>query len=156
MPGIVNISEAASIAIHAMVLIAANPGRILPAGEIASFFGLSSTHLAKVMQRLVKAGLAVSTRGPAGGFKLGRPSRNIALLEIYETIEGPLLDGGCLLGREKCLGSRCILGDMIKKVNKEARQTLTDRTLADLTASFLSRAPRTSPTEGLVMGHPAT
>lgn len=93
----------------------------------------------------------MSVRGPAGGFKLGRPSRDIILLEIYETIEGPLLDGGCLLGREKCLGSRCILGDMIKKVNDEARQTLTDRTLADLTDSFISRAPRASSTEGLVM-----
>jgi Rrf2 family protein len=139
MPGVVNISEAATIAIHAMVIVAAHPDRTLPAKEIAAAFHLSNAHLAKVMQRLVKAGLVTSTRGPSGGFTLSKPSGEITLLEIFETIEGPYNDQGCLLGRDVCLGRQCILGDAIYRVNAEMRESLGGKTLDDLTASYVSR-----------------
>ena len=137
MPGVIHISEAVSIGIHAMVLIAANPGRMLSSREIASTFHISSAHLAKVMQRLVKEGLAISTRGPSGGFSLGRNSDEITLRDIYEVIEGRLEENRCLLGRDVCLGNRCILGGLIHKINREVFEALSKTTLAELTRSYL-------------------
>ena len=140
MPGVVKISEAASIAIHALVLMAANPGQMLSAKEISETFGVSRAHLAKVLQRLAKAGLVSSSRGPAGGFKLAKPSQDVTLLDIYETMEGPLVETGCLLDREICPGGVCILGDAIAQINHQVRDTLAMRSLAELTRSYLLRS----------------
>ena len=51
-----------------MALLAAHPRERMSAGRIAELLGASQAHLAKVMQRLVKAGLVDSVRGPGGGF----------------------------------------------------------------------------------------
>ncbi|MCK4620269.1 MAG: Rrf2 family transcriptional regulator, partial [Desulfobacterales bacterium] len=67
MSNIIKISEAASMAIHAMVFLASESGRIVPSREIATTLRSSEAHLSKVMQRLAKAGLVSSTRGPKGG-----------------------------------------------------------------------------------------
>ena len=71
--GIVHISEAANIGLHAMILLASEPQRSFRAKEAAEVLGVSEDHLAKVMLGLVRAGLVASTRGPHGGFKLGPP-----------------------------------------------------------------------------------
>jgi Rrf2 family protein len=140
MSGVVRISEAVSLGIHAMVLIAANPGSRLSVKEIANAFQFSAAHLAKVMQRLVKEGLLSSVRGPAGGFELAKPSHEISLLDIYEALEGTLNNHGCLLGNNICFGGKCLLGDVINQVNDHVRQSLSDTNLAQLTRSYLLRA----------------
>ncbi|MCB2189638.1 MAG: Rrf2 family transcriptional regulator [Deltaproteobacteria bacterium] len=139
MPGLVKVSEAASIAIHAMVLMAANPGRMLSAKEIAGVFNLSNAHLAKVMQRLVKTGLVVSTRGPAGGFRLSRDPEKLSLREILEAIEGPLDTGNCLLDPAVCPGGLCFLGEALANVNRQVLDMLEGQDLAHLTSSYLER-----------------
>ena len=80
-------SEAASIGIHSIVLIARAENGI-NAVKIAETTGLSKNHISKVLQRLVKNDLLKSVRGPAGGFTLKKPPENISLLDVYESIEG--------------------------------------------------------------------
>ncbi|MCK9618513.1 MAG: Rrf2 family transcriptional regulator [Lentimicrobiaceae bacterium] len=87
MSKIVHVSEAASIAIHSMALIAQNT-EIMNVNTIAEITHSSKTHLAKVMQQLVKNNFLESERGPKGGFILKKPANEILLLEIYELIEG--------------------------------------------------------------------
>ena len=62
----IKISEASSLAIHAMVFLAAKPGEKLSTSYIASEIKVSEAHLSKVLQRLNKVGLVVSSRGPSG------------------------------------------------------------------------------------------
>ena len=57
MASIVQISEAASLALHSMALLAASPDRPLTVKDITARTGVSEAHLSKVMQRLAKAGL---------------------------------------------------------------------------------------------------
>jgi Rrf2 family protein len=135
MPNTLRISEAASLAMHTMALLASRPQR-LPTGQIASVLGASEAHLSKVMQRLAKAGLVRSLRGPKGGFALARPAERIALVEVYEAIEGPLADSKCLLGRPICGGTRCILGRLLGSVNRQVRQYLEATTLNKLAEVF--------------------
>jgi Rrf2 family protein len=73
MSKIVTMSEAASIAVHAMVLIARSEKNI-NVNQLSELTGASKNHIAKVMQRLVKQNLIKSTRGPSGGFVLGLPA----------------------------------------------------------------------------------
>ncbi len=122
-----------------MVVLAANQNRKVSAREIASQFGLSSAHLAKVMQRLAKAGLVTSSRGPAGGFALASPAADITLLAIYQAVDGDPQTHGCLLSEAICPGGACLLGDTIEKVNAQVRSTMAGKSLAQLTRSYILR-----------------
>jgi Rrf2 family protein len=133
MSNVIRISEAASMALHAMVLLACEgEQRTLSSKKLASVLGRSEAHLSKVLQRLVKAGLIGSTRGPKGGFALKRPAGEISLLDTYEAIEGPLEETKCLLGQPICRRGKCILGDLLNKVDREAREYLSANRLSDL------------------------
>ena len=130
------ISEASSIAFHATTMLAALPDRMFTTKQIASTLGVSDHHLSKVLQRLAKAGLVKATRGPKGGFELERPADEITLLEVYEAIEGPLEDVGCLLGKPVCRPGACILGDLLESVNKQVRDYLENARLSELTGAY--------------------
>lgn len=139
MSNVLKISEAASLAIHAMVYLAAKPERRVSSTEIAGVLDVSEAHLSKVFQRLVKAGLADSVRGRNGGFTLTRDAKHITLLEIYEFIEGPLVLTQCLLGKPVCRGDRCILGNLLETVDKRVRNYLAKTKLMALTEIYGSK-----------------
>jgi len=136
MSSVWKISDAATLALHMMVFLAANPGKRCSARDMASLHRISEAHLSKVLQRLVKAGLVNSLRGPKGGFELDRPANEIALLEVYEAIDGRLAPATCLLGTPICNGQGCIMGDVIEKVNNETREYLIGTTLSEVTAVY--------------------
>ncbi len=138
MAQVFHISEAASIAMHSMTLLACEPDRMRTTHEMAEALHVSEAHLSKVLQRLNKAGLVKAVRGPKGGFILARPGDKIFLLDIFEAMEGPLSETTCLLGKPVCRGEKCILGGLIEDVNHEVRQYLSTTRLADLTGVFES------------------
>jgi Rrf2 family protein len=126
------ISDSASMAIHAMVHIAvASSDKRHSVTEIAANQGVSKSQLSKVMLRLAQVGLLASSRGPHGGFVLGRPADRTVLLEIYEAIDGPLGKSRCLRG-DHCRLDDCALSDLFHRVQEEVRQSLTSTRLSDL------------------------
>ena len=129
MSKIVNISDAASIAIHSMALIASSEEQI-NVQQIASITGFSKNHLAKVMQRLVKHNLIRSVRGPKGGFILSCNSKKTSLLDIYELIEGNVEDLHCTTHAKNCMFSICIFNGMTKKLSDEFRDYLKRTTIS--------------------------
>ena len=136
MADMLKISEAASMGMHAMVLLAAKPERRLTAGEIAGELHVSGAHLSKVLQRLAKARLVASTRGPKGGFALAKDGRRVTLLDVYEAVEGPLGRSECLLGLPRCNAKRCIMGDVVGAVTTRVREYLAKTRLSTLNDVF--------------------
>ena len=128
MSKIFALSEASSIAIHSMVLIARSENGI-NAVKIAEFTGFSKNHIAKVLQRLVKNDMLKSVRGPSGGFSMKMNPKDISLLDIYETIEGSIELGECPLLYEVCNYDRCILSNVVNKLNAEFKKFLQEQTL---------------------------
>jgi Rrf2 family protein len=51
---------------------------------------IPARYLEQIFQRLRRAGLVHSKRGPGGGYTLARPPEEISLKEIVEALEGPL------------------------------------------------------------------
>jgi Rrf2 family protein len=139
MSNILKISEACSLALHSLGLMAAFPDKLFTTHEIAETFQASEAHLSKVLQRLAKADLVNSTRGPHGGFSLSTNPENINLLQVYELIEGSLPDRYCLLNHQICNGSTCILGDLVENITKQARQYLSSTNLADLKPIYMNK-----------------
>jgi len=121
-------SEAVSLALHSMVLL--SESRVpLTVREMAEKTGASFHHLAKVFQRLRRAQLVMSTRGPRGGFTLSRPPERITLLEVYEAIEGPVSERICLLGGPECPFGKCIFGGLLGEFAHRFREYLASHTL---------------------------
>ena len=136
MPSFVRISEAASLAFHTAAYLARHNDRVVSTREMARALGASENHLSKVLQRLVHAGLARSTRGPSGGFRIRADWRKMKLIEMYEAIEGPLAPSRCLLELPVCKGNRCALGFVIHKTDEAVRKCLCGTTLAEMSKSF--------------------
>jgi len=122
------LSEASSIAIHSMVLIARSENGI-NAVKIAEVTGFSKNHIAKVLQRLVKVEMLKSVRGPSGGFSLRMDPKQISLLDIYQSIEGPLDVGECPLSYDLCGFDRCLMGSVVSKLTLEFKRFLQGQTL---------------------------
>ncbi|HTX88818.1 MAG TPA: Rrf2 family transcriptional regulator [Bacteroidales bacterium] len=122
------LSEAASIAIHGMVLIA-RAGDGINAVKIAETTGFSKNHISKVLQRLVKSDLLKSVRGPSGGFTLKKDPDQINLLHIYESIEGPMEITDCPLSNEICGFEKCVMGNVVNKMTLEFKKFLKKQTL---------------------------
>ncbi len=135
MKGILRLSEAASMAYHAMAVLAADPRRALTTREISRIITGSEAHLAKVMRRLVRAGLAYSTRGPGGGFRIARPAQETTLLDIYEAVEGRFETVDCMLDEPCCRDNECIMGSLIRSVNLEIYEFFRSRFLSDFVES---------------------
>ena len=126
------VSEAASLGLHTMGVLAAHTGGPLTTGQVASALGVSQAHLSKVLQRLGRSGLVESVRGPRGGFTLAQPAEDITLLSVYEAIEGPLSLDDCLLGLPRCDNGRCVFGGLLASVNRQFADYLAKTRVNDL------------------------
>jgi Rrf2 family protein len=63
------------------------------AKDLADFHGFPQEALAKILQRLVRAGLLLSHHGIKGGYSLARDPHQISVLDVIRAIEGVPRDG---------------------------------------------------------------
>jgi len=134
MSQVFKISEGAAIAIHALILLGSEKDKAFTTKVIAEAFNISKDHCSKVMQRLTKVNLVSSKRGPKGGFYLIKEPREITVLEIYESIDGPLITTSCFFkGVKPCQFPCCnLFGDLMNDINKLAQRNFEQTTLLDL------------------------
>jgi Rrf2 family protein len=130
MSKIVTLTEAASIALHGMIIVA-KAEKMANVILIAELTGSSKHHVAKIFQRLVKDNFLESHRGPTGGFTLKRDPKNITLLEIYESIEGKIEVTTCPLDKHICPFDKCIMDNVTRKMTLDFRNHLKSHTLQD-------------------------
>jgi len=131
MSKLFNLSEASTIAIHSMGLIAKSK-ETLNAIQIAEITGFSKNHISKVLQHLVKNNFLNSTRGPKGGFVLNHKPEEVSLLDIYELIEGTPQNNQCKMSCANCPFSKCIFGGLTDKFTREFQSYLKEKKLSDL------------------------
>lgn len=82
-------SDGLEWAIHSCTLLAALPADMaLPRRLLAEFFDLPEPYLAKQLQKLSRAGLVVTRRGPKGGYALAHKPKDISMLQLVEAIDG--------------------------------------------------------------------
>jgi Rrf2 family protein len=131
MSKVVHISEAASLAVHSMALIASNKD-MLNVNNIADLTKSSRNHLAKVMQILVKNDFLTSTRGPKGGFLLKKDASAIDLLQLYELMEGPIEKQHCGIYTDKCPFTNCVFGNLANRFSEDFIEYLKTTKLSDI------------------------
>jgi len=137
MPGLLNIPESLSIALHICLWIADNPDELRRSPKLADELGFSYHHVAKVVQRLVRGGILETVRGPRGGIRLARAPQSVSLLDVYQAGGGePLRPHRCLLDPSVCPGRACALGRLIEQENNRLHAQMAKTTLAGLARSL--------------------
>lgn len=119
------ITRQADYAIRAILYLARlKPGAQAATAQIAREQHIPLTFLAKIMSQLSAAGVVRATRGAHGGVALARGADEISLLDIVETIDGPIMLNDCTLNPQTCeLSDQCV----VRLVWCQARADLVQR-----------------------------
>jgi len=115
------------IAIFALMELATPPERQLAVAEIGEKYGISSHHLAKVMQVLARAGLVRAVRGAKGGYQFSGNARRATLLDVVQLFEDS--GEGDLRSGEVTREERA-LHEVLAEIDDNARATLGSITIA--------------------------
>src|ERR1700690_3486307 len=103
------------------------------AKDVAASYGIPPEALAKILQRLVKAGLLHSQHGTNGGYVLARSATEISAFEVIRAIDGPLFITSCITIHGACdLTSTCTIKEPLRKVNDSIKDLLSGIHIADL------------------------
>jgi Rrf2 family nitric oxide-sensitive transcriptional repressor len=81
------ISTTAEYALRATAHLAMHPRQSCTTQQIAQATRVPAGYLSKVLQELVRAGLANSQRGPSGGFTLARPPHVLTVLDVINAVD---------------------------------------------------------------------
>jgi Rrf2 family protein len=103
------LTRAADYAVRVMVHLATLPeGTRVQLSDLAEAAEVPSSFVAKVLQRLARTGMVASRRGMKGGFELTANGRQASLLNVVESIEGPIRLNLCVGDGPGCVRSaRC-------------------------------------------------
>ena len=126
------VSKASAYSLHALMYMVRHITQ-LPAttNTIAKAEGISPRYLAKIFQKLVKAGFVKTVRSKGRGYVFVKPPEEISLLELFELIEGESLFDDCLLKHCECGGTPencCIFAKWLSATRK-IKQLLAETSL---------------------------
>lgn len=121
---------------RAVVCIAGHgaEGRSIALKTIAQETDSPEAFTAKVLQKLTRAELVLSTKGPGGGFSMPPAlARNVKLSQIVSVIDGDSIYTGCALGLPQCdARNPCALHEHFLKVREDLRSMLERTSVQDL------------------------
>lgn len=101
--------------------------------EIADAYDIPQEALAKILQRLAKAGMLISHHGINGGYALARSSKTITAFEVIKAIDGQLFLTSCSTHKGEChQSSKCNVKEPLRKVNDSIHAVLAKITIADM------------------------
>lgn len=134
-------------ALRTLMLLAAKKKRTT-AAQVAQLYGISTNHIAKVVNQLARLGYVRSIRGIGGGIELARAPADIALGEVVEAFEGNLQLLECVSTENVCaIQSFCKLKGVLAEAERLQLEYLYSVTLADVvpTTRQLNRVDSTPP-----------
>ena len=100
--------------------------------DIARRQGISLSYLEQLFAQLRKRGLVRSSRGPGGGYRLGRPAMEIAVVDVIAAVDESV-DATRCGGMENCQGdARCLTHDLWHDLSKQIHDFLGGIDLAQL------------------------
>ncbi len=109
-------------------------GRAVNTKEIAEQYAIPGELLAKILQRLSKAKLIVSTPGPTGGYRLARTAENISVGSVVAAIDGAPAITQCMKADHNVCGQhdRCTVRLPLARINARILQMLELISIAEI------------------------
>jgi len=109
------------------------------AREISQAYDIPGGLLAKVLQKMGRAGLVSSQHGTKGGYTLSRPAESIKALEVVEAIEGPVSLAQCFSSEGECVQfEKCNLKSPLQQLNDIVIRILSQVSIAQIAQEELN------------------
>lgn len=102
---------------------------------------ISLSYLEQLFGKLRRHELVQSTRGPGGGYSLGRKAEEITVADIIVAVDEPIDATGCA-GKENCMGDdagRCMTHDLWASLNSKMIEFLDSVSLRKLVDEQLAK-----------------
>lgn len=117
-----------------LMRMASDPERAFTTAEFADEFRIPRNHLAKIMQRLSRAGLIETRRGGGGGAVLATEPAGIRLGAVVRLLEEgqPLVECFAVGGGDCSIDGRCRLKARLRHAEAAFLADLDRSTLADI------------------------
>jgi FeS assembly SUF system regulator len=132
------LSKKADYALIAMKHLARKQGNSsvsTSARDIAERYDIPIELMAKVLQRLVRTGLLVSTQGTRGGYMLSRSSGSISVADVIQAIDGPFTVTACSTDKHDCEQySKCNVRGPLWQIRERIVATLGTVSIAEMAA----------------------
>jgi Rrf2 family iron-sulfur cluster assembly transcriptional regulator len=107
--------------------------------EIAARQDISLPYLEQLFTRLRRRGLVASTRGPGGGYNLGRTAAEIRVADIISAVDESF-DATRCGGERDCHGGKsCLTHELWEGLSREVHRFLQGVSLAELMQSAAVR-----------------
>ena len=130
------LTQFSDYSLRVLMYAAEHADRLVTITELATFHGISRSHLTKVVFHLASVGFLQSVRGRAGGIRLARPPQEINIGAVLRGTEEDFRLVECFdRSRDACvLTPNCRLARGLHAALDAFFQTLDGMTLADLTS----------------------
>ena len=130
---LMHVGRRVDYAVRALAYLAAQPeGRVIGRTEIEERQHIPRSFLAKILRRLVAAGMLESVSGVHGGFRLSRPPTTVTIRQIYEAVEGELALIDCLRGDVCSFDPVCSQIDVWRGAQRRLAAYLDSVSIADV------------------------
>jgi Rrf2 family protein len=147
IPVMAYIGTGVEYALHCLLWIAAPLDHRPSSRDLAELQGVSASFVAKIFQRLEKAGIVEAIDGIRGGYALARPPEKISVLDVIDAIEGRKALFDCQEVRARCVlfegqppswATRGVCGihAVMLRAERTLREGLAKTSLADLSAGL--------------------
>ena len=136
------LSTKSRFAVTAMIDVALREDRgPVSLAAISDRHQISLSYLEQLFSKLRQQALVESTRGPGGGYSLGRDAAAITVADIIVAVDEPLDATGCG-GKENCMGEdagRCMTHDLWSSLNAKMIEYLDSISLRKLVDDQLAK-----------------
>lgn len=132
---VLKLTKKADYGLIALKHLAVNAAQgVASAKEIADSYQIPLPLLAKVLQKLNKAGFLRSEQGTNGGYRLGRDAGKISTLEVIRAIDGPIILTHCFTEHESncSQAQRCTVREPLRRVHEGILNLLGGISILDL------------------------
>lgn len=117
------------------------PDQPISIRQISERQDVSVAYLEQILNKLRKAGLIRSVKGPGGGYLLNRKPEEISIASILNELEGPVAITSCLDPSEGCVRvDTCVTHLLWKALGEQIEAFLRTISLRDLVSGNFLRS----------------
>ena len=128
-----NLYRQGDYAIRCIIYLCGTRDRLATKSEVAKSVSAPDLFVAKILQRLVRAGIVMSVRGVRGGFVLARDPATLSLLDVIEVTQAPLAPRPCVINPRACpYRDSCVVNPIWTKIHRWTVRELRKVTFATL------------------------
>ncbi len=102
--------------------------------DISTRQEISLSYLEQLFAKLRRAGLVASVRGPGGGYRLGKPSEDISVASVVDSVNESMDATRCNQKGDCQKGEKCLTHHLWLDLSDQIHDFLNDISLSDLVA----------------------